>query len=491
MKSVAQCVGIFGILFLLHGCSETHPKIASRDIGAKFLPPICNDLNTTSDAYDVPLPQDLEAELPSISKKVNDLDYFPQSLSPYLDLNFTNQEIPFEVQKHFEEHYYSPWGYLAAPICSKEAQWPISAFTGGYGSNLKPVDPTWIPQLVIQSNFLAFSTVNKPAITTKWMNIRVFPTSKALYKNPTRPGEGYPFDLLQNSSVAFNEPVFISHYSKDGSWVYIFTNNASGWVESDGVRVITQEEIKLIHVKEKVFITQDQIPLYGKSNTFIAYSRIGMVLPLLEETAVGFKVLFMKSSGSVEEMMVPKDAGHIGRHLLNKEDLTKIGMHLLRNTYGWGGMFEERDCSSMIRDYLTPFGIWLPRNSASQAKKGEVISFNGLDNSQKIALIKEKGVPFETILYKKGHVLLYIGTYDNNVMVMHNIWGIRTIDATGKKGRVIVGKAVITTLQLGREVENFDLNNMLLSTLVSMNIFTHAPVISTSRQKGKEKLSKL
>jgi hypothetical protein len=76
-------------------------------------------------------------------------------------------------------------------------------------------------------------------------------------------------------------------------------------------------------------------------------------------------------------------------------------------------------------------------------------------------------------------------------MVMHNIWGIRTIDATGKKGRVIVGKAVITTLQLGREVENFDSDNMLLSKLVSMNIFTHAPVISTARQKGKEKLTKL
>ncbi|MDP3300901.1 MAG: SH3 domain-containing protein [Sulfuricurvum sp.] len=492
MKSVAKCVGIFGILFLLNGCSKTHPKIASRDTEANSLPPICNDLNTTSDVYDVPLPQDLEPELPSIFKKVNDLEYFPQSLSPYLDLNFTNQEIPFEVQKHFEKHYYAPWGYLvAAPICSKEAQWPISAFTGGYGSNLKPIDPTWIPQLVVQSNFLAFSTVNKPAITTKWMNIRVFPTSKPLYKNPTKPGEGYPFDLLQNSSVAFNEPIFISHYSKDGSWVYIFTNNASGWVESDGVRVITQEQIKLIQDKEKVFITQDQIPLYDESNKFIAYSRIGMVLPLIEETSEGFKVLFLKSSGSTEEMMVPKDVGHIGRHLLNKEDLTKIGMHLLRNTYGWGGMFEERDCSSMIRDYLTPFGIWLPRNSASQAKKGEVISFNGLDNSQKIALIKEKGIPFETILYKKGHVLLYIGTYENNVMVMHNIWGIRTIDTTGKKGRDIVGKAVITTLQLGREVENFDLNNMLLRTLVSMNIFTHAPVIPTARQKGKEKLSKL
>lgn len=491
MKSIVQCVVILGISFISYGCSKTSPKIDSSSLSQKFVAPVCKDQNTSVDTYDTTFPQDIEPELPSISIKVSDLEYFPQTLTQYFDNNFTNQDVPFELQKRFEEQYYSPWCYSVAPICSKEAQWPVSAFTSGYGSNLKPVDSSWIAELADQSNFSVFSTVNKPAITTKWMNMRVFPTQKPLYRNPALPGEGYPFDLLQNSSVAFNEPIFISHYSKDGSWVYIFTNNASGWVESDGIALITPKQIKLIHEKEKVFITQDRIPLYSESNQFVTYSRIGMVLPLREETPNGYKVLFMKHSGTLEEMIVPKEVANIGGVLLNKEDLIKVGAHLLRNTYGWGGMLEERDCSSMIRDFLTPFGIWLPRNSASQAKKGEVISFNGLDNSQKIALIKAKGIPFQTILYKKGHVLLYVGTYENNVIVMHNIWGIRTIDGVEKKGRVIIGKAVISTLELGKEVQNFDTNNMLLTKLVSMNIFTHQPAILATRQKGKLKLSKL
>lgn len=484
-------LSIFGMLIFLHGCTQAHPKLSSHDLGLKSLAPICNDLNSSDETYEIALPQEIDTdELPAITKKVNDLDYFPQLLAPYLDTNFTNQETAFEVQKHFEERYYSPWMYAAAPICVKEAKWPISAFSGGYGSNLIRVDPSWIPELVIQSNYEAFSTVNIPAVTTKWMNMRVFPTQKPLYKNPALPGEGYPFDLLQNSSVAFNEPVFISHYSKDASWVYIFTNNASGWVESDGVAVIKPEQIVLMLEKKKVFITQDRVPLYDVAHKFVTYSRIGMVLPLIKETPDYFKVLYVSRTGISEEMSIPKEVAHVGYHLLNKEEIIKIGSHMLRNTYGWGGMFEERDCSSMIRDFFTPFGIWLPRNSASQAKKGEVLFFNGLDNGQKLALIKEKGVPFETILYKKGHVLLYIGTYEGNVMVMHNIWGIRTIDATGKKGRVIVGKTAITTLQLGQEVENFDANNMLLSKLVSMNILTHTPV-SYARVKEKAKRSKL
>lgn len=491
MKSIVQCIVILGISFISYGCSKTSPKIDLSNLSQKSLAPVCKDINTSVDTYDIQSSDDTEPELPSISAKVSDLDYFPQTLTPYLDNNFTNQEVPLEIQKRFEEQYYSPWCYSVAPICSKEAQWPVSAFTSGYGSNLKPVDSSWITELVDQSNFSVFSTVNKPAITTKWMNMRVFPTQKPLYRNPALPGEGYPFDLLQNSSVGFSEPIFVSHYSKDGSWVYIFSNNASGWIESDGITLLTQEQIKFLRNKEKVYMTQDRVPLYNESKEFVTYSRIGMVLPLKKETSDGYKVLFFKNNGSMEEMIVSKDAAHIGVHLLTKDDLLKVGMNLLRNTYGWGGMYEERDCSSMIRDYLTPFGIWLPRNSASQAKKGEVISFNGLDNSQKIALIKAKGIPFETILYKKGHVLLYVGTYENNVMVMHNIWGIRTLDTSGKKGRVIIGKAVISTLELGKEVQNFDTNNMLLTKLVSMNIFTHQPVILAARQKGKLKLSKL
>jgi hypothetical protein len=205
-------------------------------------------------------------------------------------------------------------------------------------------------------------------------------------------------------------------------------------------------------------------------------SRIGMVLPLLEETSSGYKALCVDSGGNVKELLVPKASAHVGIDLINKKTLIQLGNNLLNTTYGWGGMFQERDCSSTIRDFAIPFGIFLPRNSKEQAKRGEVFSFKGLRNDQKIALIKEKGVPFETILYKKGHVLLYIGTYEDKVMVLHNIWGVRTRDAKGVAGRAVIGKTIISTLELGKEVENFDPKGMLLSTLVSMNIFTKSRV---------------
>jgi len=479
-----------GLVVFLGGCSVAQPPVLTQIPLAAPLPPVCKDENATLISDELLLAQESESDLGQTIKKVNDLIRFPQDISLYVERNALNQENIYEIQQQFDGHYYRPWAYTVAPICANEAAWPIRAFKGGYGSNLKPYDPAWFTEMEVQSNFQAFSILNQPALTTKWMNIRVFPTSKPLYKNPAAPGDGYPFDLFQNSSVAFNEPIFVSHMSLDGAWTYVFTNNASGWVETNGIQILTPDQMQTLKGKEKLFITEDGAPLRDSDNHFIAYSRIGMVLPYLSENNESYKALHVDNSGKIKELLLPKSSAHLGIRLLNKEELSKLGTHLLRNTYGWGGMFEERDCSSMIRDYFTPFGIWLPRNSAQQAKKGEVISFQDLNNTQKIALIKEKGVPFETILYKKGHVLLYAGTYEDTVMVMHNIWGIRTKDKDGLKGRVIVGRAVISTLELGAEVENFDPDNMLLSTLVSMNIFTKAPTpIAQKKQKGK--LSKL
>lgn len=479
-----------GLVVVLGGCSVSQPPVFTQIPLAMPLPPLCKDENATVISDELLLSQESESDLGQTIKKVNDLIRFPQDISLYVERNALNQENIYEIQQQFDGHYYRPWAYTVAPICANEAAWPIRAFKGGYGSNLKPYDPSWFTEMEIQSNFQAFSTLNQPALTTKWMSLRVFPTSKPLYKNPAAPGDGYPFDLLQNSSVAFNEPIFLSHTSKDGAWSYIFTNNASGWVESNNIVTLTSDQIETLKGKEKLFITEDVTPLRDSENRFVAYSRIGMVLPYLSENNESYKALSIDTSGKTKELLIPKNSAHVGIRLLNKEDLTKIGTHLLRNTYGWGGMFEERDCSSMIRDYVTPFGIWLPRNSAQQAKKGEVISFQDLNNTQKIALIKEKGVPFETILYKKGHVLLYVGTYEDTVMVMHNIWGIRTKDKEGLKGRVIVGRAVISTLELGADVENFDPDGMLLSTLISMNIFTKSP-LSLAQKKEKEKLPKI
>lgn len=486
-------VWLSGLLLFMGGCS-THVPLTTAASTKPLTPIMEADRNqsASNDPFYCKLPQDMDLKLPEFGPLINDLERFEQTITPYVAYNGIDRESLLDVQNNFETRYYAPWNYIIPPQKVQDVSWPLCAFKGGYGSNLKPVPPAWFEEMKEKSNFEAYGTLNQKGITSKWMNIRAFPTDKPLYKNPDRPGDGYPFDLLQNSSVNYNEPIFISHTSKDGAWSYIFTNNASGWVSSDGVISLDDATVKSIQKSEKIFVIEDNVAMSDSNHRFVTYSRVGMVLPLERSEGDNYYVRAIDSNISSKILTLSNKSAHLGVSKVNKGDLITIGSQMMKNSYGWGGMYGERDCSSMIRDMMTPFGIWLPRNSASQSRTGEIISFAGMSDNEKLSLIKMKGVPFETIIYLKGHVLLYIGTYQDNVMVMHNIWGIRTLDKQGNKGgRHIVGKAVISTLELGSDLEDFDPSMKLLSRVESMNIFTNPPLTLTRNAKNPPKKKSL
>ena len=337
MKTTVWMSGI--LLMALGGCSTHTPNIQSP---SKRLPPFPKiDANQTllSDPFCCMLPQDLDVKLPEYGPKINDLERFEQSMTPYVEQNSVDKENLFDVQMTFDDRYYSPWYYSQVPQKVQDVTWPLRAFRGGYGNNLVPVPPSWFEGMKNQSNFDAYGSLNKKAITLKWMNIRAFPTDKPLYKDPSKAGDGYPLDLLQNSSVNYNEPIFVSHTSKDGAWSYIFTNNVSGWVPSDGISLIDDTTSATIKKSEKVFIVEDNIALYDASNRFVAYSRIGMVLPLEREEGEYYYVKAVDANGTLKTLSLPKHAAHIGVSRFNKNDLISIGNQLLKNTYGWCGMY--------------------------------------------------------------------------------------------------------------------------------------------------------
>ena len=46
---------------------------------------------------------------------------------------------------------------------------------------------------------------------------------------------------------------------------------------------------------------------------------------------------------------------------------------LLDEAYGWGGLLNNRDCSSFTQDYFAPFGKFLHRNSKAQTTNGKLL----------------------------------------------------------------------------------------------------------------------
>ncbi len=405
---------------------------------------------------------------------IYDLENIPQDISYFTEKIDFNSSI-YETKQDYKKLYFSVWDTYDINKSLDNIMWPFSVFRieNSYGENLQPIKQDFFDEMFYSSNFDTYLTIKKKAITNKLSDVRALPTMRPLFRNPSQAGEGFPFDYLQNSSIAANKPVFVSHYSKDKEWVFIFSSFTIGWLKSDDIIFLEDADSSLWKNLQEVFLIDENIPIYDDKGDFLYKSRIGMMLPLIREDENSFTLLsanrYKYNNKSFNKINVPKSI--VSKTVLefNQKNLNHIINEVSKTNYGWGGIYSQRDCSSAIRDIFLPFGIWLPRNSFEQSKIGEVINLNGLSDQEKIEIIKQRAVAFKTLLYKKGHILLYVGTHENNVIVYHNVWGIKT-KKNGVKGRKIIGRAIFSTLQLGKKQINYDKNEELLKNIVSLNI---------------------
>ncbi|MDD5156938.1 SH3 domain-containing C40 family peptidase [Sulfurimonas sp.] len=412
------------------------------------------------------------------SKKleIKDLTTIPQDVNFYLKDLDINETI-YTIQNRYKQNYFRVWNSKSPSEDLKSIKWPFNAYRAekSYGENFQPLKQIFFDEMLLNSNFESFATVNENAITTKECSLRSFPTIKPLLKNPSIAGEGFPFDYLQNSSIHANEPILISHYSLDKEWAYVFSSFASGWIKTDQFAIIEDDISHALQEYDQISITKEDIPIYGDDGEFLFKSKVGMLFPLISENGESYTILTISSYKNSKplylESKILKKFATKNILKLNRDNLSVIVGEVSRTNYGWGGIYEQRDCSSMMRDLFTPFGIWLPRNSSQQSKIGKVISLKNLTDEEKIETIKNSAVPFQTLFYKKGHIVLYAGVYNNEIIVFHNVWGIKT-KKDNIEGRIVIGKPIFSTLKLGAEQENFDISSEMLRNLKSLNIIT-------------------
>ncbi len=408
------------------------------------------------------------------SNVIQDLIEIPQDINYYTS---HMKDKPSIISNNFEESYFSVWNMKKPKETLENIQWPFKHFDSkkSYGENLLPMKESFFDSMYEMSNFENYLNFSQKALTLNYTNIRAFPTNRPLLLDPSLAGEGFPFDYLQNSSINPNVPIFISHYSRDKQWVFAFSSFTYGWIESKDIVLINDIYTKEWQEAKQVYITKEGIPLYTQSKKALFNTRIGMLLALVDEDEKNYTVLtvstFKNNEAMFHKSLLSKEFASLSPLILNDENINKVIKEVSKTNYGWGGVYEQRDCSSTLMDLYTPFGIALPRNSSKQAKIGKIIDLSSLSNLEKEKVIKEKGIPFETLLYKKGHIVLYVGTYNDEIIIFHNTWGIKT-KSDGVEGRFIIGKTIFSTLKIGKELKNYDKSAELLRNIKSMNIIT-------------------
>ncbi len=406
---------------------------------------------------------------------VQDLVDIPQNIEFYTkNIDTGNQII---TEKEYKKAYFSRWNVQKPRESLEDIKWPFRYFKNkqNYGENLLPIKKDFLSNMYKKSNFDNYCTLNKKALTLDYLNIRALPTIRPLLSNPKLAGEGFPFDYLQNSSINPNTPIFASHYSKDKQWVFIFSSFTYGWVKSNEIVFLDDEDAKVWQDAKQIYITKEGVSLFNEFGEALFNTRIGMLFSLVDEDENNYIVLSASrnknNTKTFNKSKISKKIASKEILKINKINLNTIINEISKTNYGWGGIYGQRDCSSTLMDLYSPFGIWLPRNSSKQGEIGEVIEIGSLDENEKVQIIKEKAIPFKTFLYKRGHIMLYVGIYNNKIIIFHNAWGIKTKDGE-KEGRFIIGKTIFSTLRVGKELENYDENGELLRNIKSFNIIT-------------------
>jgi len=347
----------------------------------------------------------------------------------------------------------------------------------GFGENKRKHTKDWYKKLLQNAALDNYPNARYPAITIRNTNLRSLPTQKPHFSSPEGDSDGWPFDNLQRSAVASNTPIFVCHLSADKAWALVEICFAFGWMPVNDFARVDGAFIKKWESGRYAVITRDQTTIFYKNGQFGLKSSLGHLFPLVEETPEKMEILIAAMSiysdyAAIKKGYVSSDAATVKPLRLNSLNAVKIANEMIGEPYGWGGLYGNRDCSSTTKDFFAVFGLWLPRNSEDQVKEtGRYVDLNGITPEQKEKIILEKGIPYLTLLWRKGHVMLYIGAQNGQALIFHNIWGIKTKDLRGREGRKIIGQAVITTLRPGHELRNFDaIAGDLLTNISGMSI---------------------
>jgi NLPC_P60 stabilising domain, N term/SH3 domain (SH3b1 type)/SH3 domain of SH3b2 type/NlpC/P60 family len=392
-------------------------------------------------------------------QEIDDVLRLPQDIAHYAGA--AGVRLPLgddcraKLLDEFCTRYFAPWTHAAPrydPVETKE-QMRNTARGRWYGVNRRIMAPGTMRELLDNCALESFPSRNETAIAVAPAHLRELPTRLPLFTKQ----DGYPFDMLQYPNVKLNEPLRVLHASHDGAWLFVESVYSAGWLEARDVALADQGFIDSWMERPQLMIVRDFTPVVDARWGIVHRAKIGTILPLAT-VGDGWWEAMVASAGEQRRAIgtvtrLPREAAAPFPLAFDRENIAVIGNQLLGQPYGWGEMYGLRDCSAMLRDFFLPFGIWLPRTAIDQiGSTRQRRDLAGLAPREKEETIRREGVPFLTLFYKPGHIMLYIGTDpQGRPLVFHNAWSIRVKDAAGERTQFI-GKGVITTLEPGREL---------------------------------------
>ena len=292
------------------------------------------------------------------------------------------------------------------------------------------------------------------AVVVRRSNLRNLPTGEGLFYFAA----DKDFDALQETALDPCDPVVVLHTSDNGQFHYVQTINYSGWVSTYDIAFTDRETwLKYVAPEKFVVVVGKSVKLKTWEET-VEYQQ-GSRIPLssVDEKAYVLYVAGRDKNGNLDKVKVKiaKNAA------LNEGYLPYTSNNILRSAfkfygeqYGWGGLKNSVDCSSLMYNAYRTVGIYLPRNADEQeASAGLHIELSKMDDATKLVTIQDL-IP-GTGLYMDNHCMMYLGKSNGVPFVLH---ALGSYYSEGKTVRIM--RIVVSDLTLNRHSGNSMLTDL-------------------------------
>jgi cell wall-associated NlpC family hydrolase len=408
------------------------------------------------------------------------LEHYSQNISQWINPNDADYDKPLmnaqQQALRYDDFYqhefgaYSPWNvdFMTTILNQTKSdefkaseQSILDSFNNqnkkfdaiGYGENYLAYMPTWNKALTDNINLSNWEKLtydpNNRAIAIANLSARELPTTDPFFYDHTIAGEGYPFDMLQMSSIWVGTPLYILKESKDRAWVLVLTPEFIGWVPSNGVARVTDKFVKQWQVLAKnnlAAITKTQTSVVDADNHFLFSAYVGTFFPVKQAANVlqlWVPVLGKSQQAEMQAVTPPANSAVLMPLTITPHHIADVMATLIGRSYGWGNLYFNNDCSAELKNLFTAFGIWLPRNSSQQAAAGKSIDMSSASPSDRIAFLMKNGKKFLTTVYLGGHIVLFAGNVPNPNDVNHDLMALTYQDSWGLYPKPAVRRAVL------------------------------------------------
>ncbi|WP_290610442.1 SH3 domain-containing protein [Arsukibacterium sp. UBA3155] len=325
------------------------------------------------------------------------------------------------------------------------------------------------------------------ALVVKRTDLRSMPTEDRVHNEQM----ALDLDRFQETALFPGEAIAVLHRSRDNNWLLVQNYHYTGWVQAKnvalghrqqvleyakqqpflvvtGARVVTSFTPEMPAISQLLLDMGTRLPLLSTEDTGHnvhgqnPHASYIVKLPLrTPDGSLDFTPALIARQQDVSEGYLPYTAANI----------LQQAFKFLGDRYGWGHDYDSRDCTGFIIEIYRSFGLLMPRNSGQQGEGsyGRNVRFSSQSShADKLAAIRS-AQPGD-LIYRPGHVMLYLGEDAGEPFVIHSVHDLAyfTFNDVADADSNAKSKAAVTQPALYRGI----LNGVAVTPLTPLQLTT-------------------